>query len=148
MISPSLIFLPLISIWIDLAPGHSGSQWQTIHIELSLRVRDERKVLFAWRPQDLLDLADLVQVVLAGEERLIVDHLSEDTADTPDVESLGVTLQQSVVRQGRTHRSHHITLALSMTSGALYQRVATYSVRTPVWSWLVSQTLASPKSQI
>ena len=99
MISPSLIFLPLISIWIDLAPGHSGSQWQTIHIELSLRVGDERKVLFAWRPQDLLDLADLVQVVLPGEERLVVDHLSEDTADTPDVESLGVTLQQSVVRK-------------------------------------------------
>lgn len=40
------------------------------------------------------------------------------------------------------------TLELSMISGARYHRVATYSVRKPVWSWSGSATLANPKSQI
>ncbi|TNN58175.1 hypothetical protein EYF80_031608 [Liparis tanakae] len=35
-----------------------------------------------------------------------------------------------------------------MISGARYQRVATYSVRNPVWSWSGSATRAKPKSQI
>lgn len=35
-----------------------------------------------------------------------------------------------------------------MISGALYHRVATYSVKNPVWSWSGSATLANPKSQI
>ena len=39
-------------------------------------------------------------------------------------------------------------LELSIISGALYQRVATYSVRNPVWSCVGSATLARPKSQI
>ena len=46
------------------------------------------------------------------------------------------------------HSAQLITLALSMTSGARYHLVATYSVRTPVWSCEVSHTRASPKSQI
>ena len=37
---------------------------------------------------------------------------------------------------------------LSMISGARYQRVATYSVRNPVWSCCGSAIRASPKSQI
>jgi hypothetical protein len=41
-----------------------------------------------------------------------------------------------------------LTLELSIISGALYQRVATYSVRKPVWSWSGSATRANPKSQI
>ena len=39
-------------------------------------------------------------------------------------------------------------LLLSMISGARYQRVATYSVKKPVWSWSGSATRAKPKSQI
>lgn len=40
------------------------------------------------------------------------------------------------------------TLELSMISGARYQRVATYSVRKPVWSCSGSAIRARPKSQI
>lgn len=40
------------------------------------------------------------------------------------------------------------TFELSMISGALYQRVATYSVRKPVWSCSGSAIRARPKSQI
>lgn len=43
---------------------------------------------------------------------------------------------------------HASTLELSMISGALYQRVATYSVRKPVWSCSGSAIRARPKSQI
>lgn len=39
-------------------------------------------------------------------------------------------------------------MELSMISGARYQRVATYSVRKPVWSCSGSAIRASPKSQI
>ena len=35
-----------------------------------------------------------------------------------------------------------------MISGALYHLVATYSVSTPLWSWVGSAILARPKSQI
>ena len=47
-------------------------------------------------------------------------------------------------------KSHapELTFELSMISGARYQRVATYSVRNPVWSCSGSATRARPKSQI
>ena len=41
-----------------------------------------------------------------------------------------------------------LPLELSMTSGARYHRVATYSVRNPVWSCSGSATRAKPKSHI
>lgn len=40
------------------------------------------------------------------------------------------------------------TFELSIISGALYQRVATYSVKKPVWSCSGSAIRARPKSQI
>lgn len=48
----------------------------------------------------------------------------------------------------QTNLVKKLTLELSMISGARYQRVATYSVRNPVWSWSGSATRAKPKSQI
>lgn len=39
-------------------------------------------------------------------------------------------------------------LLFSIISGARYQRVATYSVKKPVWSCSGSATLASPKSHL
>ena len=48
----------------------------------------------------------------------------------------------------RLHKSSMFTFVLRMISGALYHRVATYSVKNPVWSWSGSATLARPKSQI
>lgn len=44
--------------------------------------------------------------------------------------------------------SQALTLEFSIISGARYQRVATYSVRKPVWSCSGSAILARPKSQI
>ena len=47
-----------------------------------------------------------------------------------------------------TSPPHTHTFELSMISGALYQRVATYSVKKPVWSCSGSAIRARPKSQI
>ena len=65
---------------------------QTVDVKLGLGVGDEVEVLSAGAAQHLLDLADLVQVVFTGEHGLVVDHLSQDAAHTPDVKSLAVTL--------------------------------------------------------
>ena len=83
---------PFVGIWINLWPGHCGLMRQTVDVKLGLGVGDEVEVLSAGAAQHLLDLADLVQVVFTGEHGLVVDHLSQDAAHTPDVESLAVTL--------------------------------------------------------
>lgn len=66
---------------------------QTVDVQLGLGVGDEVEILPAGAAQDLLDLADLVQVVFAGEHWLVVDHLPKDAAHTPDIESFAVTLK-------------------------------------------------------
>ena len=38
----------------------------------------------------------LVEVVLAGEEGLVADHLAQDAAHRPDVQRLGVALTQTI----------------------------------------------------
>ena len=65
---------------------------QTVDVQLGLGVGDEVEILPAGAAQDLLDLADLVQVVFAGEHWLVVDHLPKDAAHTPDVQCLAVSL--------------------------------------------------------
>ena len=92
------IISPFVGVGINLGPGHCGAVRQTGDVELSLGVGDEVQVLPAGAAQHLLDLADLVQVVFAGEHGLVVDHLPQDTAHTPDVQSLAVTLQLFIIQ--------------------------------------------------
>ena len=73
-------------------PGHGWAGGQAADVELRLGVGDEGDVGLGGAAQHLLDLADLVQVVFAGEHGLVVDHLSQDAAHTPDVKSFAVTL--------------------------------------------------------
>ena len=55
-------------------------------------VVDEGGLVGGGGAQDFLDLLDLVQVVLAGKQRPVRHHLSQDAAHTPHVHGLGVTL--------------------------------------------------------
>ena len=51
--------------------------------------------------------------------------------------SLGVMIflnLKSTLAYSRLHKPKIFTFELSMISGALYHRVATYSVKNPVWS--------------
>ena len=66
---------------------------QTVDVQLGLGVGDEVQILPAGAAQDLLDLADLVQVVFAGEHWLVVNHLPKDAAHAPNIESFTVTLK-------------------------------------------------------
>ena len=88
-----MITSPFVCIWINLWPGHGGPVRQTVDVQLGLGVGDEVEILPAGAAQHLLDLADLVQVVFAGEHGLVVNHLPKDAAHTPDVESFAVTLK-------------------------------------------------------
>lgn len=96
------------------------------------------------------------------KDGFVGQHLSQDAAHRPHVNRLWVALEkhtraaefllicQSNTKTARVSEwvSSTCTFELSMISGALYQRVATYSVRKPVWSWTGSAIRARPKSQI
>ena len=69
-----------ISARIDLSPRHGWPDWEAAHVQLGLRVADEGELLPGGSAEHLLDLADLVQVVLAREHGLVVDHLLKDAA--------------------------------------------------------------------
>lgn len=104
------------------------------------------------------DVVELVQVVLPRKDRPVRQHLSQDAAHRPDVNGLRVALRHKHTSGIYTstnkqinklvHISSTPTFELSMISGALYQRVATYSVKNPVWSCSGSAIRARPKSQI
>lgn len=136
-------------------------------------VNNRLQILFGWWAEDAKDVAELVQVVLSRENRSVAEHLSEDTADRPDINWFGVTLEIKCFKwltleitcfNWETYNNilqptHHLketlfcsysalTLEFSMISGARYHRVATYSVKNPVWSCSGSATRAKPKSQI
>ena len=91
----SNFYLPFVSIWINFWSGNRWSHWQAADIQLSLGVGDEGQIIFAGAAKNLLDLANLVQVMFARKHRLIVDHFSENTANTPDIKCLGVTLSRN-----------------------------------------------------
>ena len=117
----------------------------------------ERELLLRGQELSLTQyVVELVQVVFPREDRLVGQHLSQDAAHWPNVNGLRVALRQTHKPSTRwqshfsqsTSVTHTPTLELSMISGALYQRVATYSVKKPVWSCSGSAILARPKSQI
>ena len=66
---------------------------QTVDVQLGLGVGDEVEILPAGAAEHLLDLADLIQVVFAGEHGLVVNHLPQDAAHTPNVKGFAVTLK-------------------------------------------------------
>lgn len=114
-------------------------------------------------------MVELVQVVFPREDGFVGQHLSQDAAHRPDVNGLWVALRHKHThlaqlwflsfiyrklnklkrkKKNPSSVTHSLTLELSMISGALYQRVATYSVKKPVWSCSGSAIRARPKSQI
>lgn len=121
--------------------------------------------IFRFKPGRKLTeyVVELIQVVFPREDGPVGHHLSQDAAHGPDVNGLGVALDKNRLRGGsvsfkkketfdsdwaRARVPGAPTFELSMISGARYQRVATYSVRKPVWSCSGSAIRARPKSQI
>ena len=58
----------------------------------------------------LLYFAYLVKVVLAGEERFVVDHLPEDAANTPDIQRLAVALQHGLSSESQEQYKAHLSI--------------------------------------
>ena len=82
-----------ISAWVHCSPRHGWPGWEAAYVQLGLGVADEGELLLGGSAEHLLDLADLVQVVLAREHGLVVDHLPKDAAHAPDVQCLAVPLE-------------------------------------------------------
>ena len=58
---------------------------------------DEDKLnVEGWRKSDELE-SNLVEIVLAGEDGSVREHLCQDAADRPDVDRLGVALDMAVI---------------------------------------------------
>ena len=60
-----------------------------------LRVDDELRVALCGRSEDVGDLVDLVEVVLAREGRPVAHHLGQAAAHSPHVHALGVALEKT-----------------------------------------------------
>ena len=63
-----------------------------------LVVEDGLEVLLAGRPEHAHDVVQLVQVMLAGEDGPVGEHLRQYTADGPHVNGLCVTLQNENIK--------------------------------------------------
>jgi hypothetical protein len=95
--------LPAIGTWVHFSPRHGLLGWKAADVQLGLGVADEGELLLSRRSKQLLDLADLVQVVLARKHWLVVDHLSKDAAHAPDVQCLAVPLEAHHKAHGHGH---------------------------------------------
>lgn len=75
-------------------PGHLRFVRQRLQVAAGLLVDDALEVLLRGRPEHAEDVVQLVQVVLAGEDGPVAEHLRQYAADGPDVDGLGVTLER------------------------------------------------------
>ena len=63
-----------------------------------LVIDDALQVLLGGGAQHRQDVVELVQVVLAGEQRPVAQHLRQDAAHRPHVNGLGVALKRTKKR--------------------------------------------------
>ena len=76
-----------------LIEGHFGLPGQIDQIAACSLVLYALEVVVARRADDVQDVIELVEIVLAGKERLVVEHLGEYAADAPHVYGLVVALR-------------------------------------------------------
>lgn len=63
-------------------------------LSVYLLVDDALEVLLAGGAQHTKDVVELVQVVLAGEDGTVRQHLGQDAAHRPDVDGLSIALNR------------------------------------------------------
>ena len=64
--------------------------WIKVDLHVSCVPRKVVQELFVRCPDGLVDLVDLVELVLAGEQRAQTEHFVHDAADAPNVHLVGV----------------------------------------------------------
>lgn len=67
---------------------------QRLQVAAGLLVDDALEVLLGGRTQHAQDVVQLVQVVLAGEDGPVAEHLRQYAAHRPNVDRFGVTLRK------------------------------------------------------
>lgn len=60
--------------------------FKLLHYKVYLLIDDAVEVLLAGRAEHAEDVVELVEVVLAGEDRSVGQHLRQDASHRPDVD--------------------------------------------------------------
>ena len=81
-----------VGLGVDSCEGDLWSEGERGEVAARLVIEDGGEVLLCGGAQHAHDVVELVQVVLAGEDWSVGDHLSQDTADCPDIDGLVVSL--------------------------------------------------------
>lgn len=104
-----------------------------------LLVDDALQIFLRRGADDREDQIKLIQVVLAGEKRTVVKHLTQDAADRPYVDRLRVALRvEHDLRRAVPSEKEEFLRIGEYSSVAIYfclfqsYLVATYSVKKPV----------------
>ena len=79
--------------WEHSLEGNLLLEGQTADVLARAAALDAIVIFHGWRTKDVKNERELVVVILAREERLAVEHLSQDATNTPHVDSLGVLLE-------------------------------------------------------
>lgn len=74
-----------VRVGVQPRPGHFGLERQRLQVAAGLLVDDALQILWRRGAQDTQDVVQLVQIVLAGEDRPVAQHLCQDAAHAPDV---------------------------------------------------------------
>jgi hypothetical protein len=111
------------------------------------------KFIQSWCADHIKDEVELMTIIPARKEWSPCEELSENTANSPNVDSLQrqtTSISSFQLRQGTVKQTFVYILNDNMISGARYHLVATYSVISPAslpFGEAFFTLLASPKSQ-
>ena len=79
-----------VRLGVEAREGHAGGVGQGADVAARLLAGDEVQVVLVGRADEVDDELELVDVVLAGEQRLAAQQLREDAAHGPHVDGEGV----------------------------------------------------------
>lgn len=82
----------LVGLREELVPRNLRLERQRLQVAARLLVHYAVQVFLRRRAQNTQDVVQLIQVVLAREDRPIAEHLSQDASDRPDVDGFCVAL--------------------------------------------------------
>ena len=98
-----------VGLGVDSCEGDLWSEGERGEVAARLVIEDGCEVLLCGGAQHAHDVVELVQVVLAGEDGAVGEHLRQDAAHGPHVNRLVVTLKTTISFKPR-QTSHNMYL--------------------------------------
>mmetsp|Transcript_2529 Transcript_2529/g.7700 ORF Transcript_2529/g.7700 Transcript_2529/m.7700 type:complete len:200 (+) Transcript_2529:410-1009(+) len=94
--------------WVQCGHPAPAPQRLVSHKTLGFFAPDKVHIRLRWRPDDVGDELELVDIVLAGKEWLASEQLREDAAHGPDIDCLGVFAARKHDLRGTVPARDHI----------------------------------------